>query len=41
MEERSFDILLDGEVKRLIMTRLDEDLEAFKKDLHPANGTGF
>ena len=41
MEERSFDILLDGEVKRLIMTRLDEDLEAFKKGFIPHMEQGF
>ena len=41
MEERNFDILLDGEVKRLIVTRLDEDLEAFKKDLIPQMEQGF
>ncbi len=41
MEERSFDILLDGEVKRLIMTRLDEDLEAFKREFIPRMEQGF
>lgn len=41
MEERSFDILLDGEVKRLIATRLDEDLEVFKAEFIPQMEQGF
>ncbi len=41
MEERNFDILLDGEVKRLIVTRLDEDLKAFKNDLIPQMEQSF
>ena len=41
LEERSFDLLLDGEVKRLIKTRLDEDLEAFKKEFIPQMEQGF
>jgi tRNA U34 5-carboxymethylaminomethyl modifying GTPase MnmE/TrmE len=41
MEERNFDILLDGEIKRLIKVRLDEDLEAFKKELIPHMEQGF
>ncbi len=41
MEERSFDILLDGEMKRLIKTRLDEDLETFKKEFIPQMEQGF
>ncbi len=41
MEERNFDILLDGEIKRLIRVRLDEDLEAFKKELIPQMEQGF
>jgi GTPase SAR1 family protein len=41
MEERNFDILLEGEVKRLIRVRLDEDLEAFKKELILRMEEGF
>ena len=41
MEERNFDILLDGEVNRLIKTRLDEDLDAFKKEFIPQMEHGF
>lgn len=41
LEERSFALLLDGELKRLITTRLDEDLEAFKKDFIPRMEQGF
>jgi GTP-binding protein EngB required for normal cell division len=41
MEERNFDILLDGEVKRLIKTRLDADLKAFKQDFIPQMEEGF
>jgi GTPase SAR1 family protein len=41
MEERNFDILLEGEMKRLIKVRLDEDLDAFKKDLVPQMEQGF
>jgi len=40
-EERNFDILLDGEMKRLIRVRLDEDLEAFKKEIIPRMEQGF
>ncbi len=32
-EKQDFDILLDGETKRIIKTILDEDLEKYKKDL--------
>ena len=32
-EKQDFDILLDGETKRIIKTILDEDLKKFKKDL--------
>ena len=41
MEERNFDILLEGEIKRLIKLRLDEDLEAFKKEIIPQMEQGF
>ena len=41
MEERSFEILLDGEVKRLIKTQLDEDLETFKREFIPQMERGF
>jgi GTPase SAR1 family protein len=41
MEERDLEILLDGEMKRLIKVRLDEDLEAFKKELIPQMEQGF
>jgi len=41
LEERNFDILLDGEVNRLIKTRLDEDLDAFKKEFIPQMERGF
>jgi GTP-binding protein EngB required for normal cell division len=41
LEERNFDILLDGEVKRLIMIRLDEDLDSFKKEFIPQMERGF
>jgi GTPase SAR1 family protein len=33
VEKRDFDILLDGEVDRLVKNILDEDLENFKKEL--------
>jgi GTPase SAR1 family protein len=35
LEERNFDILLDGEVKRLVKTQLDVDLDAFKSEFIP------
>ena len=33
MEKQDFDILLDGETKRIVKNILDEELEKFKKDL--------
>jgi GTPase SAR1 family protein len=41
MEERNFDILLEGEMKRLIRMHLDEDLDAFKKEIVPQMEQGF
>jgi hypothetical protein len=41
LEERNLDILLDGEVNRLIKTRLDEDLDAFKREFVPEMERGF
>lgn len=35
LEKQDFDILLDGETKRLLKNILDEDIEKFKKDLIP------
>lgn len=37
-EKEDFDILLDGETKRLLKTMLDEDLEKFKKPYPPGAG---
>ncbi|MCL5062888.1 MAG: hypothetical protein M0Z70_14220 [Nitrospiraceae bacterium] len=33
LEKQDFDILLDGETKRLLKNILDEDIEKFKKEL--------
>lgn len=35
LEKQDFDILLDGETKRLLKKILDEDIEKFKKELIP------
>ncbi len=35
LEKQDFDILLDGETKRLLKNILDEDIEKFKKELIP------
>lgn len=35
IEKQDFDILLDGETKRLLKNILDEDIEKFKKELLP------
>lgn len=35
LEKQDFDILLDGEAKRLLKNILDEDIEKFKKELIP------
>lgn len=35
MEKQDFDILLEGETKRLVKNILDDDLERFKKDILP------
>ncbi len=35
LEKQDFDILLDGETKRLLKNILDEDIEIFKKELIP------
>ncbi|GER94700.1 hypothetical protein A45J_2464 [hot springs metagenome] len=35
LEKQDFDILLDGETKRLLKNILDEDIEKFKKELMP------
>lgn len=40
-EQQDFDILLDGELNRLIATRLDQDLHAFKEELVPRMEQGF
>lgn len=40
-EERSFDILLEGEIDRLVRARLDEELTAFKEDFIPRMERGF
>lgn len=39
LEKQDFDILLDGESKRLLKNVLDEDLDRFKKDLLPHEQT--
>lgn len=39
LEKQDFDILLDGEAKRLLKNVLDDDLERFKKDLVPHEQT--
>jgi GTP-binding protein EngB required for normal cell division len=36
LEKQDFDILLDGETKRLLKNILDEDIEKFKKELIPS-----